>query len=414
MMNKKQVRTFYADQIQYDFLPYWSKFVDEDHGGILNCIDNSGGSMLAEDKFTWSQGRWLWILGKIYELNQKGAFQAVNQEELEVWMKGTWDFIKNYSIYDDSICCYVLTRDGQKKKDERTGRYDASIYADCFALIGMSQYVKVMEYRDGLETVEKLYQSIVRRIEAKDFLTEPYPIPKGYEIHGIPMILINSVQEYILMRRKLELPVEDEISYVRGKLEFVLDRLYDGEGHIREHMSTQERRQDYMLDRHLNPGHTLEDAWFWVEFLETFGGLEQYLPRICEIAKATFAVGWDHEYGGLLRFVDREGGQPRGISTGSAYEKLMEETWDMKLWWPHSELLYLFPKLYDLTGDEAFWEAYEKSFTYAFTTFPNQELGEWIQIRRRDGSPEEKLVALPVKDPFHIMRNLLKNVELCL
>ena len=28
--------------------------------------------------------------------------------------------------------------------------------------------------------------------------------------------------------------------------------------------------------------------------------------------------------------------------------------------------------------------------------------------------PEEKLVALPVKDPFHIMRNMLKNVELCL
>jgi len=123
---------------------------------------------------------------------------------------------------------------------------------------------------------------------------------------------------------------------------------------------------------------------------------------------------WDEEYGGLLRFVDNEGGRPRGINTGSAYEKLMEETWDMKLWWPHSEMLYLFPKMYELTGDESFLQAYEKSFTYAFTTFPNQELGEWIQIRRRDGSPEEKLVALPVKDPFHIMRNLLKNVELCL
>jgi len=414
MMNKKRMGRFYADQIQYNFLPYWSKFVDAEHGGILNCINNNGDSMLAEDKFTWSQGRWLWILGKIYELNRKGAFSAVSEESLEMWMKGTWDFIKNHSIYGDSICCYVLTRDGQKKKDERTGRYDASIYADCFALIGMSQYVKVMGYREGLETVDQLYHSIVRRIEARDFLTEPYPIPDGYEIHGIPMILVNTVQEYILMRQSLNLPVEEETAYARGKLEFILNELYDGKGHIREHKSTPERYQDYMLDRHLNPGHTLEDAWFWVEFLETFGGLEEYLPEISEIVKETFAVGWDEEYGGLLRFVDNEGGRPRGINTGSAYEKLMEETWDMKLWWPHSEMLYLFPKMYELTGDESFLQAYEKSFTYAFTTFPNQELGEWIQIRRRDGSPEEKLVALPVKDPFHIMRNLLKNVELCL
>ena len=30
----------------------------------------------------------------------------------------------------------------------------------------------------------------------------------------------------------------------------------------------------------------------------------------------------------------------------------------------------------------------------------------------RDGSPQEKLVALPVKDPYHVMRNLILIVEL--
>jgi N-acylglucosamine 2-epimerase len=31
-------------------------------------------------------------------------------------------------------------------------------------------------------------------------------------------------------------------------------------------------------------------------------------------------------------------------------------------------------------------------------------VGEWIQIRNRKGEPEEKVVALPVKDPFHVTR----------
>lgn len=413
-MNRERMKDFYVDLLQYDFLPYWSQYVDGQYGGILNCINNAGDTLLAEDKFTWSQGRWLWILGRIYELNKKGVFSAVSQPELEGWMKGTWDFIVQHSLYGDSLCCYVLTRDGQKKKDMRTGRYDASIYADCFALIGMSQYVNTMDFADGYPVVEALYHSIVRRVEQDGFLTEPYPVPEGYRIHGIPMILVNTVHEYILMKQRLGMDVSEEIAYARGKLNFILNELYDGYGHIREHKSTPEREAEYLLDRHLNPGHTLEDAWFWVEFLEQFGGLEEYLPRICEIVKSTFQLGWDQEMGGLLRFVDCEGGRPKGVHGDSAYEKLVADTWDMKLWWPHSELLYLFPKLYDVSGDQEFLDCYERSFTYAFTTFPNQKLGEWIQIRRRDGSPEEKLVALPVKDPFHIMRNFIKIVELCL
>lgn len=404
---------YYINLIQDNFLPYWSKYVDNQYGGILNCINNVGDQLLGEDKFTWSQGRWLWILGRIYELNKKGIFQRISQVDLEKWMKGTWDFICNYSIYGDSICCYVLSRDGQKKKDARTDRYDASIYADCFALIGMSQYVKTLEYVAGFQKVEALYQSIVRRIEANDFLTEPYPIPEGYSVHGIPMILVNTIHEYIRMKQKLGMDVQEEAIYARKNLEFILQNLYDGKGHIREHKSSPERAKEYMLDRHLNPGHVLEDAWFWVEFLEEFGGLAEYLPRISNIVKTTFNIGWDKEYGGLLRFVDVDGGKPQGINMGGAYEELLVSTWDMKLWWPHSELLYLFPKMYSITQDEEFLSYYEKSFTYAFTTFPNEQLGEWIQIRKRDGSPEEKLVALPVKDPFHIMRNFIKIVEMC-
>lgn len=67
-----------------------------------------------------------------------------------------------------------------------------------------------------------------------------------------------------------------------------------------------------------------------------------------------------------------------------------------------------------LFGDDPeFSEWYPKVKEYTFKTFSNREndRGEWIQIRARDGSPENRVVALPVDDPFHIMRNLLLIIE---
>lgn len=412
-MDLKQVREFYISQIQEDFLPYWLKFVDHEKGGILNCINNRGDELLSENKFTWSQGRWLWVLARIYMLAKDGVLDRVDPTELQPLMEGTFRFIADKSIDgENDECCYLLTRDGQKLMDERTGRYDASIYADCFALIGISQYAKAVHKEEAAEVAHRLYRSIVGRVESGDFLTEPYPVPEGYVVHGVPMILINTVQEYMDMRSSFGLDVTEQKAYAGEKLRFILNDLYDEErGLIREHFSGK-GHQDRLLDAHINPGHTLEDAWFWLEFLEEYGGLEEYLPRICRIAKNSFALGWDQEHGGLLRFVDHDGGQPHGVCIGTPYENLIQDTWSMKLWWPHAEVLYVFLHLYVLTGDQAFEQLYMKSADYVFSTFPNKQVGEWTQILQRDGTPEEKVVALPVKDPFHILRDYIKIVEL--
>jgi glycine dehydrogenase subunit 1 len=57
---------------------------------------------------------------------------------------------------------------------------------------------------------------------------------------------------------------------------------------------------------------------------------------------------------------------------------------------------------------------FEKVFDYTYKTFPNPDrsIREWIQIRTREGNPQEKVVALPVKDPYHIIRNVLLIIEL--
>lgn len=409
-MKGEIIKKYYKNLIKYNFLPYWNKFVDKEYGGILNCISNDSDEILSDKKFTWSQGRWLWVLSNIYEINNLYFNTELDDEVLKEQMEGTWKFITEKSIYGENKCCHILTRDGQRLKTDKI--YDASIYSDCFALIGMSKFVRVTDSKDEFKVVEALYKSIMTRLNKKEFKTEPYPIPEGYSNHGINMIVINTLYEYILMKQHFNLDARKEIEEGMEKINFILMKLYDERGHIKEFKQLENPQESSILERHLNPGHMLEDLWFIIEFLEKFDDLSQYLEKIVKIAKTIFKQGWDNGYGGIYRFIDCEGGKPKGINGGSPYESLVLETWDMKLWWVHSEALYLFLKLYECTKDTEFLRYYEKCFTYVFTVFPNIKTGEWIQIRDRYGNPQNKNIALPVKDPFHILRCFIKIIEL--
>jgi len=141
------------------------------------------------------------------------------------------------------------------------------------------------------------------------------------------------------------------------------------------------------------------------------------IERTARIILRTLEVGWDEELGGVLLFADQDGGMPRGSTAGVEHDEMVTKIrndWDSKLWWPHVEGLYTTLLAFHLTGDRRLLHWYQKIREYTFRVFPNpdKEIGEWIQIRDRQGRPQEKVVALPVKDPFHIMRALILIIEL--
>ena len=118
----------YSKLIEEDFFPYWEKFRDRKYGGLLNCISNDGKKLLSDHKFSWSQGRWLWILGKLHELCERQLLRGIDRYLLEEWMEETYGFIINHSVAENRTCNYLLKRDGERVVDRNTGRFDASIY----------------------------------------------------------------------------------------------------------------------------------------------------------------------------------------------------------------------------------------------------------------------------------------------
>ena len=151
---------------------------------------------------------------------------------------------------------------------------------------------------------------------------------------------------------------------------------------------------DITAGRVVNPGHDIECSWFLMEEANRTGdkALHQKAEQVFRMAAE---AGWDKEYGGLLYFMDCKGLPPE------AYEH------DMKLWWPHNELLIASLMAYRDTGNEEYLDWFYRCLDYCKEHFADPEYGEWFGYLRRDGKPTEPpCKGSTFKGPFHVPRSL--------
>lgn len=413
MLTRESLDEFYRGLIVDDFLPFWMRALDRHNGGVYTGFDNAGTHLVSTDKYTWSQGRFAWLLARLAEMSRSGMLRA-DSDELLAYASRTVEFLLDHAFLPNGSCAFLLSAEGKPKEPVPGSGFDTSIFADCFVVMGLSEFARVASEPAVAERALSAYDGICDRIERGGFRTEPYPFPPGYSPFSVPMLMLNVTQELARCLKTLghgrAAGIEGRARTLAGEL---LDRFVLPSGLSVELLPQDESRESTLLARHVNPGHTIECMWFVLLQARRMGD-EFMARRAGEVIRAAIAVGWDEVHGGLLRFVDRAGGQPKGVLTGGRYEKLVTDTWDLKLWWPHSEALYATLLAWSMNGDPKMAAWYETLHRYTFATFPNQnrEVGEWIQIRDRQGQPMDRVVALPVKDPYHVLRNMMLIVEL--
>jgi N-acylglucosamine 2-epimerase len=318
---------------------------------------------------------------------------------------------------DDFRCVFLTDAEGNPKTVDGHDGYDLSISADCFVVMGLAAYAKVAKDREVWELTKKLWISIYERYESGVYRSLPYPVPQGYLTHAKPMILTNVCCEIYRSAQELEPDyAKCMIPYIQKYHEEVFEIFADEKNLIHEFRCEDGSNPDRLFVQHINPGHTLEDMWFQWEASEILQSA-QYRKKIEAVALKTMEHGWDSEFGGFYHFVACDGVDTQyeiGETESNPQLKLVLDDYGSKLWWVHSEALYTSLLMYIKTGNHSFAEWFERIFDYVFATFPNPDtsIGEWIQIRTREGRPQDKVVALPVKDPYHIIRNILLLIEL--
>ena len=420
-MNAHQIlllRGFYENQLTNQILSFWMpRCWDGDHGGFFNCFTNRGDKLMSKDKYTWSQGRFVWMFSRL-AATKAPIFNQEQREEFLFLARNGADFLMKHCLLPGRPirCTFLMEADGSPKYVDGCDTLDMSIYADCFVVLGLCTYAAAANDKAAYDFAKTLYASIRERFFTRQFNTLPYPLSPQYRQHGESMIMSNVTKEMHDAASVFDaeyLPeLKENLAYYTSD---ILDHFTDENNVVHEIITKDNEFFSDLLGQQANPGHTIEDMWFMIDAADILGKPEM-VDKAAAIAKKALEIGWDEECGGILHYAAPTGGQPVGDPGASADEPMCKQLsgWGDKLWWIHSEALYTTLLCHLRTQDEDFLAWHDKVFDYTFRVFhnPDPEIREWIQILTREGLPQDKVVALPVKDPYHITRNLLLIVEL--
>ncbi len=366
---------------------FWLKNgMDKEHGGVYTCLDREG-KIFSTDKSVWMQGRCGWIFAYLCHA------YGVKEEWLEA-SKSCLDFMEKYCINPeaDGRMYFTVTADG---KPLRQRRY---CFSEAFYCIANAEYYGVTGEKEYLERAKKAYNIIYKlnHGEKDPAGMGPKTIPETRTGRALadPMIFLNTTA---VMRR---VDKENEELYNKYSAECVHDIItYHHKPELKCTLESVGMNGEFMSEftagRVVNPGHDIECSWFLMEEANYSGNKETH-EKAQEIFRFAFDGGWDTEYGGLLYFKDCLGNPPE------AYEH------DMKLWWPHNEIVIASLMAYRDTKDEYFFDCFRKTFDYCIEYFSDRKYGEWYGYLRRDGKPTEPACkGSTFKGPFHLPRMLI-------
>ena len=421
MRNESMERylSFFKQELTDRLLFFWmDRCLDRENGGYLNCFSNDGSRLVSTDKYTWSQGRFLWVFSRLATI-ESDLFDEKQRATFLSYAKNGMEFLRQHVLMEGKPLRCVFLTDAKGNPKTVTGHegYDLSISADCFVVMGFAAYARATSDTDAWRFAKELGESVFERYESGIYRSLPYPVPSGYRTHAKPMILTNVFCELYRAAEEFDRTYADLLKQRIADCHREVFEVFTDERYlIHEFTRTDGSFAENLFGQHVNPGHTIEDMWFQWEAADIIG-LDTYREAIGQIVLQTMALGWDDEYGGFYHFIPCDG-------LDTAYEvgelcdepqmKLVLDDFGSKLWWVHSEAMYTNLLLYIKTGKDLYLRYFEQVFDYTYRTFPNPDpaIREWIQIRTREGLPQEKVVALPVKDPYHIIRNVLLIIEL--
>ncbi len=147
----------------------------------------------------------------------------------------------------------------------------------------------------------------------------------------------------------------------------ILDGGFLTEKALWENVSVDGKAIDTPTGRIVNPGHSMEAAWFVMP-----EGLLTNDKRAIEAGKKiidlTMPIGWDPAQGGVIAFTDVSGKPPVQIE------------WDMKLWWPQCETMITARLAYTLFQEEKYQKMYQTTKDYCERYFCRSKIRRVVRL----------------------------------
>ncbi len=366
--------------------------IDLVNGGVYTCLDREG-AVYSTDKSVWMQGRCAWTYAYLCHV------YGTRPEWLEA-AKSCLEFLESHCINHEASdrLYFTVTADGRPLRQRRY------CFSEGFYCIANAEYYGVTGDEACLARARRAYRLVYDLNNG--VIEDPAGLgPKTIaetragRALGDPMIFLNIIS---IMRRVDAAHAEEYDRHARECTDRIVREHYRPElGCTLESVNLEgEPELDYTAGRVVNPGHDIECSWFMMQEAN-YRGDEELHATARDMFRLAIEAGWDDEYGGLLYFIDACGKPPE------AYEH------DMKLWWPHNEIMIAASMAYRDTGDPYFRDWLVRTLEYCKAHFADPEFGEWYGYLRRDGLPTEPSTkGSTFKGPFHVPRALCMTEQI--
>lgn len=363
----------YKKYLTDNVLKFWlDNAIDEKNGGIFTCLDEKG-EIYGEEKSVWFQGRSLWTFSSAYNRIEK------NPEYLKA-AKNIYNFLPKCTDTDERMF-FTVTKDG---KPIQKRRY---YFSETFAAIGCAEYYFATGDEEARTKSEKYFETAYN-IFKNPSLTVPkfYPENAPYKSLSPVMIMLSTAQVMRKIDKEKYSPVADEM------LNEILYGGYLKEDVLLEHVSIDGKFIDNPTGRTVNPGHSLEAAWFLMDE-GIYQKNDEVIKKALNIVDFSMKRGFDN--GGIIAFADACEKPPVALE------------WDMKLWWPQCEAMIANRYAYKITGNKKYDDDFNVLNDFAFSHFADDKNGEWYGYLHYDGTVANKLKGNIFKGPFHLPRMLM-------
>jgi mannobiose 2-epimerase len=376
-----------------DILPFWLQYtLDEENGGFRGQISNDLTIDPHAAKGLILNARILWTLSKAFSVYRNPVYLATARRAYDYLTRYFWDakFGGVYWMLD-----YLGNPHDTKKR----------IYGQAFTVYALAEYFHASADSDALDKALRMVRSIesASHDDAHGGYFETYDrdwtLAKDQRLSDADMDEKKSMNTHLhLMEAYATLLRFHEDKTVRLRLreliEIFLDHIIDSTTH---HFILFFDEQWTPRSNKISFGHDIEGSWLLCEAAEILGDAD-LKKRVREVAvkmaEAVYEEGLDSD-GGLLYEAD-----PTGIIDTD------------KHWWPQAEAVVGFLNAYELTGQQEFLNAAERSWAFIDKYIVDHEHGEWFWRVSKSGVPsEEEHKVDPWKCPYHNGRACIEVMQ---
>jgi cellobiose epimerase len=373
--------------LRENVLPFWIReAVDETHGGFRGYVSDEGVASPLAPKGGVLCARILWTYSAALRRTGDAAHRGM-ADRAYAYLRDRFFDPEHGGTY------WMLDHAGRPLADRK------QTYALAFSLYGLAEYHRATGSAEALERAVGLYRSIEGRAadpvhggyweaRARDWgrlddvrLSEKdLNAPKSMNTH------LHVMEAYANLLRAWEDPGLRE--RLRALVALHLERIVDpASGHLV--LFFDERWQG--LSSTVSFGHDIEASWLLVEAAELTSDaalLQRARATARRMARVALSEGLDPEHGGLFAERQEDG-------------RLDDE----KHWWMQAEAAVGFLNAYELTGEEPYVAAAERTWAFVERFLIDRVHGEWRWRVRRDGTPIPGLPKVePWKCPYHNSR----------